>query len=262
MTRASTRLANRRTPFAVSLLLAAVTVACGPTRNASLESARSAYRDARSDPTVDRLAPVALHDAESELRTAEQAWEDGEDEATEHHAYLAQKKVDLALARARLGDAQRDTAALHDAKGDIVLAAREREIEILKDARRTDRGIVVTLEDVLFEFDEADLKPGAERRLLEVVEFLRNNPERRVSIEGHTDAVGSSSYNRDLSQRRASSVRRFLTAQGVTGDRIHTRGYGESYPVAPNDNASGRQQNRRVEVVILDADEEPRPPVG
>lgn len=262
MTRASTRVTTPYAPLALCLLLSAMAVACGPTRNPSLENARSAYREARSDPTVDRLAPVALHDAESELRAAEEAWEDGEDEAAEHHAYLAQKKVDLALARARLADAQRDTAALHDAKGDIVLAAREREIEILKEARRTDRGIVVTLEDVLFEFDEADLKPGAERRLLQVVEFLRENPERRVSIEGHTDAVGSSSYNRDLSKRRAASVQRFLSAQGVTGDRIHTRGYGESYPVAPNDNPSGRQQNRRVEVVILDAGEEPRPPVG
>lgn len=251
-------------PFWLALLALMIAAGCGPTqsRNHTLEEARAAYQRASTDPTVKKLAPVPLHEARQELQKAEAAWDDGEEDQTDHHAYLASQNVDIALAAARAGHAQRTTDELHDVRDDVVIAAREREIELLKDAKRTDRGIVVTLEDVLFEFDRAELKPGAERRLLEVVTFLRENPERNVSIEGHTDAIGSNDYNQDLSRRRARSVREFFSAHGVSGDRIYSNGYGEQYPVATNDTPSGRQQNRRVEIVILDEGASPRTPVG
>jgi outer membrane protein OmpA-like peptidoglycan-associated protein len=110
-------------------------------------------------------------------------------------------------------------------------------------AEKTDRGLVLYLPDVLFDFDDAEL-------------IVRLAPERTVSIEGHSDAIGTESYNRELSLRRARSVERELVDGGVSPDKIVMIGYGERFPVAPNqnpdgsDNPEGRSQNRRVEVVI------------
>jgi outer membrane protein OmpA-like peptidoglycan-associated protein len=126
----------------------------------------------------------------------------------------------------------------------------ELELEELK-AEQTDRGLVLTLGDVLFEYDKADLKPGAMRNLYPLVTFLKEHPERDVLIEGHTDSVGSDSYNLNLSQHRTESVRNFLVLNSIDPTRITARGYGEAYPVTSNETEAGRQQNRRVEVVIL-----------
>lgn len=135
--------------------------------------------------------------------------------------------------------------------------ARE-EIETLRrqmaelEAQQTERGLVLTLEDVLFETDKADLMPGAMRSLDKLARFLQENPDREVLVEGHTDSVGSEAYNLNLSQRRAEAAATALMAHGVEADRITTRGYGEAYPEASNESQAGRQQNRRVEMVILD----------
>lgn len=116
--------------------------------------------------------------------------------------------------------------------------------------KQTDRGLVLTLGDVLFEFNKAELKAGALRNLYPLVAFLKDNPSRAVAIEGHTDSVGTESFNLELSQRRAEAVRRFLTENGLAQDRITARGLGEAYPVGSNDTGPGRQTNRRVEIVI------------
>ncbi len=120
-------------------------------------------------------------------------------------------------------------------------------------AKQTDRGLVLTLGDVLFETGKADLLAGAMRSIDKLAVFLRENPDREVLVEGHTDSTGGEAYNLDLSRRRADAVRAALLARGIGYDRITIRGYGESYPVASNSTGAGRQQNRRVEVVILDA---------
>jgi outer membrane protein OmpA-like peptidoglycan-associated protein len=123
-------------------------------------------------------------------------------------------------------------------------------------ARQTDRGLVVTLgEHILFDVDRADIKAGGAQDLARVADFLRNNPDRNLVIEGHTDSTASDAYNLALSQRRANAVEDFLISQGVDPLRISSRGYGEQLPVATNDSAAGRQQNRRVELVILDPGE-------
>jgi len=119
-------------------------------------------------------------------------------------------------------------------------------------AEQTERGIVLTLGDVLFDTDRAELKPGADSTIAELAAFLGEYEGRTVLIEGHTDSTGSEEYNRMLSERRANAVRDELLERGVAFDRIHTRGLGEDSPVASNDTAAGRQQNRRVEVVISD----------
>jgi outer membrane protein OmpA-like peptidoglycan-associated protein len=119
-------------------------------------------------------------------------------------------------------------------------------------AQRTERGLVLTLGDVLFDTAQATLKAGADRTLDRLAAFMMEYPQRQVAIEGHTDARGSDEYNRDLSKRRADAVRDALVDRGIQSQRIRSVGLGEAYPVAGNDSAGGMQQNRRVEIVISD----------
>jgi outer membrane protein OmpA-like peptidoglycan-associated protein len=118
------------------------------------------------------------------------------------------------------------------------------------DARITDRGVVVNLPDVLFRFNSADLTPKARETAQEIVRTLGRSSLRRVSVEGHTDSIGTASYNQKLSLDRARSVADELARGGMPRSRLSTRGYGESRPVASNATESGRQKNRRVEVII------------
>lgn len=130
-------------------------------------------------------------------------------------------------------------------------AELEKELASLK-AVKTDRGMVLTLGDVLFATGKADLSPGAARTIDNLAEFLTKYPDRKVRIEGHTDSTGSVALNLDLSERRAEAVKTALLRRGISFDRIDTVGHGQSLPIASNDTASGRQQNRRVEIIILD----------
>jgi outer membrane protein OmpA-like peptidoglycan-associated protein len=103
---------------------------------------------------------------------------------------------------------------------------------------------------VLFATNSAELQSGASSRLNKLVAFLDEYPERLVLIEGHTDSAGSSEYNQGLSQRRSESVKYYLTQQGIAAQRLSTSGLGEDSPIATNDSAAGRQENRRVEIII------------
>jgi outer membrane protein OmpA-like peptidoglycan-associated protein len=123
------------------------------------------------------------------------------------------------------------------------------ELDALK-ATPTPRGLVMTLGDVLFDTGRAQLKSGAGRKMDQLGQFLVEHTDRRVQIDGFTDSVGTDSYNEDLSQRRADSVKTALINRGVQPSRIGTEGYGKAYPVANNNDSGGRQLNRRVEVVI------------
>lgn len=127
----------------------------------------------------------------------------------------------------------------------------EQELKDLR-AKRTDRGVVVTLGDVLFDTAQSTLKPGAFATIDRLATVLKQDPERKVLIEGHTDSVGTEEYNQSLSERRAAAVQAALFERGVAGAQISTVGRGESVPVASNGNAGGRQQNRRVELVFQD----------
>ena len=118
-------------------------------------------------------------------------------------------------------------------------------------AKQTERGLVLTIGDVLFAFDKATLSPEAFRNVDKLAVFLKKHSNRSVLIEGHTDSVGSDEYNLDLSEKRADAVKNALVAKGVGEERITPKGYGKKYPVASNNTSDGRQQNRRVEVVIL-----------
>jgi outer membrane protein OmpA-like peptidoglycan-associated protein len=153
--------------------------------------------------------------------------------------------------------------------GDQKLDAREQEIarnreliEELKrrnlDVKETSRGVVVNLPDVLFEFNRANLTSDARAKARDIADIL-NRPavaRRQVSIEGHTDSIGSDEYNQRLSQKRADAVASAIGGNGVSDSRLNTKGFGKKYPIAPNknsdgsDNPSGRAKNRRVEVII------------
>src|SRR5690606_341775 len=127
----------------------------------------------------------------------------------------------------------------------------EQELSDLK-AKRTDRGLVLTLGDVLFATGEATLKPAAYRTVDRLAEVLKEDPGHKVVIEGHTDSVGSEDFNQQLSERRAMAVQSALMTRGVPADQMQAIGRGESMPVASNDDAGGRQQNRRVELIFGD----------
>ena len=146
-------------------------------------------------------------------------------------------------------DAARSAEAATAAEAARQAAELQRQIDLLE-AEATDRGLVLTLGDVLFTTGSAELQGGASNRLNKLVNFLNQYPDRRVLIEGHTDNVGSADYNQGLSQRRADSVRSYLTQQGIGSQRLTTSGMGLNRPIADNDSTAGRQQNRRVEIII------------
>jgi OmpA-OmpF porin, OOP family len=235
-------------PFQARQLTLSAIVLCtacaGP--NMALQEAQQAYRQAEQDPKVTSHAPVALHEAAQALSKAEQA---DDQEEIEHMAYITKKRVEIARAEAERKLAEDNAKQLLEGRDKIIAQELERELAELK-AKRTDRGFMITLGDVLFEYNQARLKPGAQQNLYQLVSFLKQHPEQNVLIEGHTDSSGSESYNLGLSQRRAQAVRDFLVMNGIGPERINARGYGEAYPVASNDNAAGRQQNRRVEIVF------------
>ncbi|MFZ2989970.1 OmpA family protein, partial [Ideonella sp.] len=126
-------------------------------------------------------------------------------------------------------------------------------------ARPTERGMLITLADVLFEFNKADVKPAAQTSLMKLADFLRQAPLRSVLIEGHTDNVGEPAYNVALSNRRAQAVKAALLQLGVADARVSTVGYGEEFPVAANSSDSNRAMNRRVEIYIADTEAPVRP---
>jgi len=172
-------------------------------------------------------------------------------EADAAKGQVAAARAEGAEQKVAADQARGEADAAHAAAASSEQQATElqRQIDVLQ-AKPTDRGLVVTLGDVLFMTGRADLQPGTMGNLGKLVAFLNKYPERTVAIEGYTDSVGSEDYNQSLSERRADSVKSYLTGQGIGSTRLSASGKGKSDPVAANDSASGRQQNRRVEVVI------------
>jgi len=241
---------NAKLLTGLGLALALGACASMPQPNAALENARAAVQTAEADPNVQRYSALDLEAAKKDLAIAEDANLHHKDAEVNQPAYLALQNARLAQAHAAANANQAKDAALSERDAANQEAARaQAELEQLK-ATPTPRGSVMTLGDVLFDTGRAELKPGAARKLDQLVQFLMEHPERRVQIDGFTDSVGSDSYNEELSQRRADSVKAALLSRGVDASRISTEGYGKAYPVANNSDSGGRQLNRRVEVVI------------
>ena len=153
-----------------------------------------------------------------------------------------------------------DAAAQRDlesnlARNEALIEENRKIIEELRsrgaEARGTKRGVVINLPDILFEFDRYNLTSAAKRTIDEIAEVLKGIKNRRISIEGHTDSIGSVKYNKQLSQKRAGEVSRELKRQGVTGKGpFAVRGLGEGYPIATNNSEEGQARNRRVEIIV------------
>ncbi len=244
---------------------------------------RSKLTALQSDSSLADQIPVELREAEAAVLAAEAPV--GKDVALgAHRVYMADRKVEIATARASTRYAEDQRAELSQARDDARLNARtqeadrarretataqsatdaalasaavaakeadelQRQIDVLQ-AEATDRGLVLTLGDVLFGTGRSDLTSGGTNTLDKLVVFLNNYPDRNVVIEGHTDDVGSLDMNQTLSQHRADSVKFYLVQQGIRHKRLAASGMGETQPIADNQSPSGRQQNRRVEVII------------
>ncbi|MFL6658852.1 MAG: OmpA family protein [Massilia sp.] len=167
-------------------------------------------------------------------------------------------KSDAAVAQAQANVAQSQAADAQRAAADAEARTREAQARaaalesMMADlqAKKTERGMIITIGDVLFATGQATLTQAGMGNLRKLADVLAQNPERTVLVEGFTDSVGSATSNLDLSERRAAAVRNALTSMGVANARIATKGYGEAFPVAPNDTAGNKQLNRRVEIVL------------
>jgi outer membrane protein OmpA-like peptidoglycan-associated protein len=230
----------------------------------------AAQRDAARLEARTREAESAQRDAQYSQRQAEASQRSAElsrreSDASQRSAELSRRESDAARMNAEA--AQRQAGAERQAANVALLnaqdarqqteEARRRSLQleaqlVAMEARKTDRGMVVTLGDVLFDTDEAQLKAGGVRNVQKLADFFKEYPQRNVMIEGFTDSTGTDDHNQRLSDRRADSVRTALLGMGMSPERITWRGYGESYPVAGNDTAAGRQLNRRVELVVSD----------
>jgi len=225
-------LAMRRTEAAVeSGKIAAADVAvaaAGAQRERILAELRTREAEGQR-----RQAQVSLAEAEAARRQAEAARGQAEAERKQSERQLAEAQAARAASQA-VDERSRKLAA---------------QLEEMK-AKKTERGMVLTLGDVLFDSGRADMKAGALRTLGLLAAFLKENPERDVAIEGHTDSVGSAEFNQALSERRALTVKNALLERGIAANRVTARGFGPTRPLVGNDTPVGRQQNRRVEIVL------------
>lgn len=256
--------------------LVAVLAACAaaPQRNDQLETARMEVQSLSADPLAQQAASDDLDAARASLSQADSAFQQkASPEKVNQLAYLAQRHAQAGEARISATRARQEVAKAQEDRDRILLESRERETQNAKSqvaatqseladarqeieklqAKQTDRGLVMTLSDVLFDTGRATLKPGADRDLDRLAQALKDNSATRVLIEGHTDSVGGEDYNQALSDRRAEAVADALRMRGVPGDRYEVKGLGKAFPVASNETPAGRQQNRRVEIVFSDA---------
>jgi OmpA-OmpF porin, OOP family len=190
------------------------------------------------------IATLNAQIANEKILTA-QANEEIQKGTAERQAVLIQSRE--AEARMRTDEAERRAAEAREAS--LRAQTLEQELADLK-AKKTERGLVLTLGDVLFDTGKATLKPGAYPTIERLAAALKEVPTRKVMIEGHTDSVGADEYNMQLSRSRAQSVQAALLERGALSDQITTIGKGESTPIASNDDSGGRQQNRRVELIF------------
>ena len=151
-------------------------------------------------------------------------------------------------------DAQRDSSQreLDRLKGEKseLRAALLLQFNAILQTRDTARGLVVNMSDVLFDTGKFTLRPEAREKLARVAGIVEGHPGLKLAVEGYTDSVGADDYNQKLSESRGGSVRDDLIQQGMAADSVTSAGFGKTMPVASNDTADGRQQNRRVELVI------------
>ncbi len=196
-------------------------------------------------------AELAVSNATAERSKLQLQARTNEADQAHQQAAIAELSLEQKTAEANLARQQAAAAQASAAQDQASLEAMQAQMDELN-AKKTPRGMVITLGDVLFDTNQAQLKSGGARNVQKLAEFLKRYPQRTVLIEGFTDSRGSDSSNQVLSEQRANAVSMALTGMGVGRDRVSTKGYGEAYAVASNDTASGRQLNRRVEIMLSD----------
>jgi outer membrane protein OmpA-like peptidoglycan-associated protein len=232
--------------------------------NDSLYKADSALSDGDDTALVNHLAylanqRVSIAEETAKRKSAELAVANATTErnrvrldARTAEADAAKEQVSSMQKAADQQNKELEAASANSASDQALIAKQALELKSLN-ARQTKRGLVITLGDVLFGINKAQLKSGGTRNVKKLADFLKEYPQHKVLIEGYTDSTGSDSLNQDLSERRAEAVRRALVDDaGISSNRVSTRGYGKEFPVASNDTATSRQLNRRVEVIISD----------
>lgn len=214
-----------------------------------LRASRLEVEQARREAEQARLFSATTQEEIERTRRAATTAEELREEAARREREAREET----LAARRLAEAQASEIELARREAQLASAAAEslrRRLELLE-LRETDRGVVITLGDVLFELGQTVLQADARDNLVDVVDLLQTEPERRIRIEGHTDSTGPASVNVRISQARAESVRDELVAMGIAASRIQAVGMGEEFPIASNESEDGRRQNRRVDVILL-----------
>jgi outer membrane protein OmpA-like peptidoglycan-associated protein len=208
-------------------------------------------------------ATAQASQAESERAAAERAKQEAE--AARREAERAKSEADASTERALKEKSEAEAASAAEAeraRQAVAQAEQEKaqlreqlrqQLNAILETRETARGLIVNMSDVLFDTGKYTLKPGAKEKLAKISGIVLGHPGLKLEIEGHTDSVGSDEFNQKLSEQRADVVRSYLVAQGLPSDSITAHGFGKTQPVASNDNAAGRQLNRRVELVVSGA---------
>src|SRR5271155_79977 len=210
----------------------------------SIQKAEQAQRDQERQAAADQTAK-AQADAQAQQAAAAQA------QAQAQQAQTQAAQADQARQQAESAQQQAQQQAQQAENDKAQMRARMlQQLNQVLATRDSARGLIVSMPDVLFDTGKADLKPTARERMAKVAGILIAYPDIRVEIDGYTDSTGSLEFNEQLSQQRADAVRSYLSSQGVNSSSITTQGFGPSQPIASNDTAVGRQQNRRVELVV------------
>lgn len=208
-----------------------------------------ADQEAAQRQLAEQQAQTAQQQAEDARREAEQERADAE--AAKQQALAERQRADQQLANAQqqVQTAQQQAANAQQREAEARQRLQQQLNEVLQ-TRDSAKGLIVNMSDVLFDVNQATLKPGAREKLAKVAGILLAYPDLKIRVDGYTDSTGTPQYNRDLSQRRADTVRAYLLKQGIPADAVVSEGFGQDDPVATNATASGRQQNRRVEMVV------------
>ncbi|MFZ6686266.1 OmpA family protein [Undibacterium sp. SXout11W] len=272
-----------------ALLMVAMLTACStaPRSTSLLDNTRQQYQMAQNNPRIAQLAPIEMRQADDAMVLANNAASNNESrEEIDKLAYLAGKKIDIAKEAAKQKNAENKIANAGKERDEMRLDQRTQEANQEKNradqavyaaqvaqantqtaqqkvtalsveladlkAKNTDRGIVITLGDLLFGTNDARLNPDGMRELQKLATVLQVHQQQTLLIEGHTDSTGGSAYNLQLSERRANAVSSALQLMGVQRARITMHGYGEQFPLLDNSTAENRQMNRRVEIILSD----------
>jgi len=228
----------------------------------AMERQAAADREAQAKAQAERSRSLAEDDArrraqaetETRLEAERRARAEAERAAAQAQALAAQAQAEAAKERGLKDQAAADQARQAAARAEQEKAELRtklvQQLNLILETRDSARGLIVNISDVLFDTGQYTLKPTAREKLAKVSGIVLAHPGLRLDVEGHTDSVGSEEFNQQLSEKRAAAVRDFLVQQGISINSVSARGFGKSMPVASNETAAGRQQNRRVEMIV------------